>query len=76
MSYEWSEKENKYTMFTGEEKEDVLKNFEPVGNRKELTRGDQLSGILNKDNKTEKRNDLKMKKKINDHNDEQIKILN
>ena len=65
MSYEWSEKENKYTMFTGEEKGDVLKKFEPEGNAKEVKRGDQLSGILNKDNKTEKRNYLKTKKKQN-----------
>ena len=65
MSYEWSEKENKYTMFTGEEKGDVLKKFEPEGNGKEVKRGDQLSGILNKDNKTEKRKDLKMKMKQN-----------
>ena len=65
MSYEWSEKENKYTMFTGEEKEDVLKKFEPEGKAKEEKRRDQLSGILNKDNKTEKRKDLKMKMKQN-----------
>ena len=64
MSFEWSEKENKYTMFT-EKTEDVFKKFEPEGNRKEVTRGDQLSGILNKDNKTEKRNNLKMKKNQN-----------
>ena len=31
-----------------------MKKFEQEGNAKEVTRGDQLSGILNKDNKTEK----------------------
>ena len=60
MSYEWSEKENKYTMFTGEEKEDVEKKLEPEGNKK-VKRGDQLSGILEKDNKKQQRKDLKMK---------------
>ena len=29
MSFEWSEKENKYTMFTEDEKEDERKKFEP-----------------------------------------------
>jgi hypothetical protein len=34
-----------------------VEEYEPEGNRKEVTRGDQLSGILNKDNKREKRNE-------------------
>ena len=52
-------------MFTGKEKGDVLMKFEPEWNAKEIKRGDQLCEILNNDNKTEKRKDLKVKKKQN-----------
>ena len=64
MSFEWSEKENKYTMFTEDEKEVKLKKFGP-GRKKEMKRGDQLSGILNKEKNTTQQTNLKIKKKQN-----------
>ena len=63
MSFEWSEKENKYTMFTEDEKEVKLKKFEP-GREKKIKRGDQLSRILNTNKKTEEQLDLKIKRKM------------
>ena len=62
MSFEWSEKENKYTMFTEDEKEDKLKKIGP-GREKEIKRGDQLCGILNKEKNTTEQTNLKIKKK-------------
>ena len=62
MSFEWSETENKYTMFTEDEKEDKLKKSGP-GREKGMKRGDQLSGILNKEKNTSVQTNLKIKKK-------------
>ena len=64
MSFEWSEKENKYTMFTEDEKEDELKKIGP-GEEKEMKRGDKLSGILNKEKNTKEKPNLKIKKSFN-----------
>ena len=62
MSFEQSEKENKYTMYNEDEKEEKLKKFGP-GKEKEMKRGDQLSGILNKEKNLTKQTNLKIKKK-------------
>ena len=39
MSFEWSEKEKKYTMFTGDEIEDVEEKFKPKAKKKNESAG-------------------------------------
>ena len=48
MSFEWSEKENKYTMFAGDDKEDIIENFD-TKKKKSEKRNDLLERKLEKD---------------------------
>ena len=62
MTFEWSEKENKYTMFAGDETEDVFENFDMKKQKISEKRGDVLGEKLKKYVKKEAKIDFKQNK--------------
>ena len=58
MSFEWSEKLKKFTMFATDDKEDIIEKFDPKMKKSKKV-GNVLSGGFEKDEKKEEMVDCK-----------------
>ena len=62
MSFVWSEKEKRFTMFEEDDKEDINDKFDTKKKKKPEKRGDLLGGKLGKDIKKKGKMDCKNNK--------------